>query len=156
MWTHRTLLLNAWKGRTVSLTAHPFSVFCCTRGGARRADVIRTVVSVVIEPLELESLREKQLVKIYSVNTEPRAKIKSVFTVVGFGSKEQFSSQVSEVFHFSGFNSRRGQLPGLSGETERTEMVFVFFFFLYIVSYVSIFSFFSLLSGFIHGALLCL
>ncbi len=35
---------------------------------------------------------------------------------------------MSEVSHFSGFNSRGGQLPGLSGETERTEMVFVFFF----------------------------
>ncbi len=75
----RTLLLNAWKGRTVSLTAHPFSVFAA-RGEARAEQTWSARwFPFVIEPLEFESLREKQLVKILLSQTRNRGPKSNLF-----------------------------------------------------------------------------
>lgn len=99
--------------------------------------MIRAVVSVaraqfVIEPLELEPLRERQT-RFYTVTHGTEGQNQIYLIDVCFGIKNQSltlddSGQVSEVSHFSEFDTCRVQLPGLAMETKRTEMLFVFSF----------------------------
>lgn len=111
--------------------------------------MIRAVVSVaraqcVIEPLELEPQRETVRQDFTQSNTELRVKIRCISPLWVSAANNSLvrddGGQVSEVSHFSGFNTCGVQLPGLSREAERTEMFFVYSLRFVIVSEVLTFS----------------